>query len=82
MENLEWCTEKYNCNYGKRNEKLSKSKYKSICQYDLDGKFIKEWESGLNIEKETGFNRKNISACCRGVRKTAYGYIWKFKGSI
>lgn len=26
VDNLEWCTEKYNCNYLDRNEKLSKSK--------------------------------------------------------
>ena len=78
VENLEWCTEQYNCNYGNRNKKLSKSKYKAINQYSLKGDLIKEWESGISIEKETGFNKKNISACCRGVRKTAYGYIWKF----
>ena len=78
VENLEWCTEQYNCNYGNRNKKLSKSKYKAINQYSLNGDLIREWESGISIEKETGFNNKNISACCRGVRKTAYGYIWKF----
>ena len=78
MENLEWCTEQYNCNYGNRNKKLSESKHKAINQYSLKGVLIREWESGVCIEKETGFNRKNISACCRGVRKTAYGYIWKF----
>ena len=78
VENLEWCTEQYNCNYGNRNKKLSKSKYKAINQYSLSGDLIREWESGISIEKETGFNKKNISACCRGVRKTAYGYIWKF----
>ena len=78
VENLEWCSEQYNCNYGNRNKKLSESKYKAINQYSLNGNFIREWESGVRIEKETGFNHKNISACCRGVRKTAYGYIWKF----
>ena len=78
VENLEWCTEKYNCNYGNRNKKLSESKYKPINQYTLNGDFVKRWESGLLIEKETGFNAKNISACCCKVKKTAYGYIWEF----
>ena len=26
VSNLEWCTKKYNCNYGKRNEKMSKKR--------------------------------------------------------
>lgn len=26
VDNLEWCTPKYNCNYGTRNEKISESK--------------------------------------------------------
>ena len=56
VENLEWCTEQYNCNYGNRNKKLSKSKYKAINQYSLNGDLIREWESGISIEKETGFN--------------------------
>lgn len=78
VENLEWCTELYNDNYGNRNKKISKLKYKPINQYSLSGDFIRWWESGVCIEKETGFNRKNISACCCGVKKTAYGYVWKF----
>ena len=32
LENLEWCTRKYNCNYGNRNDKIKKSRFKgSLC---------------------------------------------------
>jgi hypothetical protein len=54
--------------------------YKAIDQYNLEGKFIKEWDSAK--EAATFFNKPksdNIGAVCRGKQKTAYGFIWKFK---
>ena len=30
----------------------------AINQYSLSGDLIREWESGISIEKETGFNKK------------------------
>lgn len=50
-----------------------------VYQYSLDGTFIKEWESIIQIEKELGFADTNISACCKGKQHTAYGYIWRFE---
>ena len=59
MDNLEWCTIKYNMNYGTRNERQSKSlskrmtgKYKgkdspnakSILMYDREGNFIRRFD--------------------------------------
>lgn len=100
LENIEWCTFKYNNNYGTKNERCSKSHIglkhteeekrkiaqnnsithiKPVLQYDLEGNFIKEWESFTKIFKELGFNVSNISACCYGKLKSAYGYIWKLK---
>lgn len=85
VENLEWCTNEYNSNYGTRNERIGKTakrnmKYaKQILQYDLNGNFIKEWFSLEQIVRECGFNKPNISSCCHNRSKTAYGFIWKFK---
>ena len=76
LQNLEWCDSKYNANYGTRNEKVSNSLKKPIIQYDLDGNFIREWPSALDVGKEV---KTNIGYCLRGRYKTAYGYIWKFK---
>ena len=52
---------------------------KPIIQYDLSNNFIKEWSSAKEAENSQKIQYKNISACCRGKRKTAGGYIWKFK---
>ena len=79
LQNLEWCDCKYNNNYGTHIEKASNSRKKPILQYDLDGNFIREWNSATDVGKEV---RINIGYCLRGKYKTAYGFIWKFKEDI
>lgn len=51
---------------------------KKTNQYDLNGNFIKQWNSLMDIERILGFNHRGISRCCIGQRKKAYGYIWKY----
>ena len=51
---------------------------KEINQYNLNGTFIKTWESAKEIEKDYGYNHSKIASCCRGRQKTAYGYIWRY----
>lgn len=65
-----------------RNEIIRKSREhlkKPVLQYTLDGQFIREWDSCLAVEKELGIKNGNISSCCKGKQKTAYGYIWRYK---
>ena len=78
VNNLEWCTPKYNTNYGSRIERFSESRKKKVLQFDLDGNFIKEWKSAVDIEKETGLEQNNIRSCCRKEQGKAYGYIWRY----
>ena len=79
VSNLEWITPKDNCNYGTRNERQGLGHSKPIQQYDLEGNFIKEWESAAEVEKVLGFNHSNISKCCLRRYNVAYNYKWKFK---
>jgi len=81
VENLEWVTTKQNNNHGTHNEKIAKAKSKQVNQYDLAGNFIKTWESATEIERQLGFAQGNISNCCNGKRKSAYGFIWRFNES-
>ena len=69
INNLEWATQKENCNYGNRNNKIKKPVY---C-VELDRVF----ESGAQAAKELGLNAGNISSCCKGRIKTCGGYHWK-----
>ncbi len=52
---------------------------KTILQFDKDQNFIKEWIGLKNITKELGINSSNIANCCRGIVKSAGGFIWKYK---
>ena len=86
LENLELVTPKENCNYGTRNERVSKSKIngkksKPVLQYDLNGNLIKEWPSLMEINRQLEYSIGNIGSCCQNRQhyKTAYGYIWKYK---
>ena len=53
-------------------------KKKKIAQYDLEGNFIKAYDSITHIENELGFDSHNhIEDCLRKGNKTSYGYQWK-----
>ena len=49
---------------------------KKTAQYDLDGNFIKEWHSTREARRE--LHIYGIDKCCRGVQKTAGGFLWKY----
>lgn len=63
----------------KKEEHLKKHKSIPICQYTIDGRFIKEYPSLADAYRETGIYTTNISRCCKGKLKVAYGYVWKYK---
>ena len=58
---------------------------KSVIQYDLNMNVLNVFESITEaseyIEYITGKKAcdGNISRCCRGIYKTSYGYIWRYK---
>jgi hypothetical protein len=53
---------------------------KAVLQYDLDGKFIKEFASIIKATIQFGKDKSSmISRCCNNKIKTSCGYVWKFK---
>ena len=50
---------------------------KPILQYDLDGNFIKEWQSATVAAKEINLHPTSIRHCVQGKTKTSGGYVWK-----
>ena len=51
----------------------------SVLQYDLEGNFIKEYESLAKAFEETGTTTSQISRVCKNKRKKANGFIWRYK---
>ena len=81
--NLEWSTPKENSNHGTRTERIAKAntnrnKSKKVLQFSKSGEFIREWPSVMECSRN-GFDFRNVSACCLGKIKSAYGYIWRYK---
>ena len=78
VDNLEWCTTKYNCNYGNHCENVAQAIRKDI--YSIDKQGNKEYFHGVRqagrILKGTGTAYLHISDVLRGKRKTAFGRQW------
>lgn len=83
VENLEFCSAKYNTNFGNRNKKIAEKMTngklsKKVLQYTLDGQFVREWESTRECGRN-GYNQGNVAACCRGELKKYKDSIWRYK---
>ncbi len=82
VNNLEWCNNEYNNNYGTRLQRLN-THYKNIsfpvdC-LTIDGLLVKRYKSVK--EATIDMNGKTISAinhCIKGKTKTAYNYKWQY----
>lgn len=55
------------------------AKQKRVNQFDLNGKFIKEYESIKIALIENGWRSKSglITEVCKGKKKSAFGYKWE-----
>lgn len=84
VENLEWMTFKENCNYGTRNQRVSKSNKNNpkrsnlVNQYDLEWNLIASYESASEATRQTGIARSSISDVCLSKRRTAGGFRWRY----
>ena len=61
-------------------KKLSKERKIPVCQYDLEGTFLKRYDGIVDGSIATGVETGNISACCKNKIKTAGGFIWQYEG--
>lgn len=50
---------------------------KKVVQYDMQGNYIKTWDSIKDVERELGINNSNISSCCNNKKNSAGGYKWQ-----
>jgi hypothetical protein len=72
LDNLEWVTSLENCNYGNRNNKISKKRStKVIC---VETGIV--YDSCKHASDLTGISRSGISNCLTGKRNRAGKYHW------
>lgn len=90
IDNLEWCTAKYNTNYGTCPTRIGianqNSNTKGVIQYDLNGNLISKFKSRMEASRATGVSIMGISLCCQGghyqngkwinIHKSG-GFIWR-----
>ena len=51
----------------------------NVYQYSLDGKLVGAWRSTREVARVFGCSNSTISRCCNGKRKTAFGFVWRYK---
>lgn len=59
--------------------KIGGPRAKPVLQYDMEGNFVKEYISCHNAEVILGLHIGNVYQACNGEKKSAGGYMWKFK---
>lgn len=84
VENLEWCSNKYNSNYGTLPQRISTRLYehhhlaKPVVQMSLNGEVIATFPSTREAARTVGVRCENITRCCKGKYHQAAGYKWKY----
>lgn len=78
VENTDFSNPKFK-EASRNNAKISHEKrQRSVTQYTLTGKKVREYKSATIAEKDYGFNASDINSCCRNKLRTAGGYIWRY----
>ena len=78
IKNLNLMTHRDNINFGTRTERVAKTKSKRVQAYDKQGNLVFDFPSAMEAQRQMGFKQGNITSCCNGKIKSAYGYIWKY----
>ena len=84
VDNLEWCDNKYNANYGTRNARIIQNrrsyklgnapKAKPVFCVELN----KTFDCAKRAEQELGIWGTSIIKVCKGKAKTTGGFHWKY----
>lgn len=79
-DNLEWCTSKYNANYGTRTQRCIENnpQKRPVNQYTKDGRFIKRWRMINDAARHVGVDGSAITRVCKGKQHTSMGYVWRY----
>ena len=71
-------TNKENGTYKKIGEINSKIRSKPILQFSKDNSFIRKWDSIIDVQRELGYDNRQICSCLKNRQKTAKGFKWVY----
>ena len=83
VDNLEWCTHRYNCNYGGRIERQRKAMINGKCSKAViatlpDGS-VERYPSQAEASRQLKCSQGRISDACKGIIKTYHhGRRWAY----
>lgn len=85
--NLEWCTVKYNCNYGGHMKRIGEKMInrsdlsKPIIQLTKSGDFVKKWNSIKEAERSGIASKQNIMRVLKKKHGSMFaaGYKWVYE---
>lgn len=63
-------------------ENAEEANAKAVLKYDTEGNFIAEYPSCVKAALALGKPKQaksSIANCCRGLNKTSFGFVWKYK---
>ena len=85
VENLEWCSSKYNCNHGTRNRRIAEANTnhpkmsKPVIAISKESGLILEYPSTHEASRQLGIAQQSIVECCKGRLKTSGSFYWMYK---
>lgn len=62
----------------KRKQFNRQDQSKWVIKLSLDNEILHFYQSTHQAERETGIDHSHITKCCKGLQKSAGGYIWKY----
>lgn len=74
VSNLEWCSERYNTNYGTARERQARKVSRAVVCIETGQVFLSLIEAGEMLT----VSHRHISDCCKNTRHTCGGYHWRY----
>lgn len=78
VDNLEWCTNEYNHNYGTRNQRQAEKLMKPVNMYTLNHDFIKQYNNIKSAAEDIDGDPSAITKVCKGKNKTHKNYLFEY----
>ena len=67
-----------NCRFIELINNCSRNKRKSVCQFTLEGKFIRKYSSITEAGHIKDIDISDIAKCCKAFKNSAGGFKWRY----